>query len=126
MRRIVNQAVKQDTAAIHEYAVAIKMNTEDILARVNSIRRDGHASNTKHKRIEDWIEDMAVLSSYAETTYQRTIIDPADMGDMSVVSESLPRLSEDSVLSPSLRRPSPTTPNIPSPTDPERQILRPL
>lgn len=107
MRRTVNQAVKQDTAAIHEYAVAIKMNTEDILARVNSIRRDGHASNTKHKRIEDWIEDMAVLSSYAETTYQRTIIDPADMGDMSVISESLPRLSEDLVLSPSPRRPSP-------------------
>lgn len=107
MRRTVNQAVKQDTAVIHEYAVAIKMNTEDILARVNSIRRDGHVSNTKHKRIEDWIEDMAVLSSYAETTYQRTIIDPADMGDKSVVSESLPRLSEDSVLSPSPRRPSP-------------------
>lgn len=103
--RTVNQAVKQDTSAIHEYAVAIKMNTEDILARVNSIRRDGHAN--RHKGVEDWIEDMAVLSSYAETTYQGTIIDPADMADMAPISESLPRLSEDSALSPSPRGPSP-------------------
>lgn len=105
MGRTVNQAVKQDTSAIHEYAVAIKMNTEDILARVNSIRRDGHAN--RHKGVEDWIEDMAVLSSYAETTYQGTIIDPADMADMAGISESLPRPSEDSVLSPSPRGPSP-------------------
>lgn len=105
MGRTVNQAVKQDTSAIHEYAVAIKMNTEDILARVNSIRRDGHAN--RHKGVEDWIEDMAVLSSYAETTYQGTIIDPADMADMAPISKSLPRLSEDSALSPSPRGPSP-------------------
>lgn len=105
MGRTVNQAVKQDTSAIHEYAVAIKMNTEDILARVNSIRRDGHAN--RHKGVEDWIEDMAVLSSYAETTYQGTIIDPADMADMAPISESLLRLSEDSALSPSPRGPSP-------------------
>lgn len=78
------------------------MNTEDILARVNSIRRDGHAN--KHKRVEDWIEDMTVLSSYAETTYQRTIIDPTEM---EVISESASRISEDSVLSTNPRDRSP-------------------
>ncbi|KAK0750749.1 hypothetical protein B0T18DRAFT_386988 [Schizothecium vesticola] len=105
----VNQAVKEDTSAIHEYAVAIKMNTEDILARVNSIRRDGQAN--RHKRIEDWIEDMSVLSSYADTAYQGTIMDPADIADMAAISESdsesETRLSEDSGLSPSPGGPPP-------------------
>jgi len=105
MHRTVNQAVKEDTSAIHEYAIAIKINTDDILARVNSIRRDGQPN--RHKRVEDWIEDMTVLSSYADTTYQGTIMDPADIADMAAVSESESHLSEDSELSPSPGGPSP-------------------
>ncbi|KAK1831986.1 hypothetical protein QBC39DRAFT_349884 [Podospora conica] len=90
---IVNQAVKEDTTVIREQVVAIKTNTEEILARVDSIRRDGQRS--KHKRVEDWIEDMSMLNSYAETAYQETINDPADMA---AIAESLPRVSEDLVV----------------------------
>ncbi|KAK3339853.1 hypothetical protein B0T25DRAFT_364178 [Lasiosphaeria hispida] len=50
------------------------------------------------------MEDITVLSSYAETTYQGTVVDPADMA---AIAESLPRLSGDSAVPPNPRAPSP-------------------
>ncbi|KAK5659722.1 hypothetical protein OQA88_933 [Cercophora sp. LCS_1] len=72
----VTQAVKEDTTVIRDFAADIKLNTDEILARVNSIKRGGGSGS--HKRIEEWIEDMSVLSTYAETTYQGTVADPTE------------------------------------------------
>lgn len=91
----MNEAVKEDTSAIRECAAAIKVNTEYILARVNSIRRNGQSG--KNKKVEDWIEDIAVLSTYAETTYQGTVVDPADTVAMAAVPGDLPRVPENEV-----------------------------
>ncbi|KAK0709972.1 hypothetical protein B0T26DRAFT_679312 [Lasiosphaeria miniovina] len=84
------QAVKEDTLAIRECAQAIKVNTDDILARVNSIRHS-RLPHT-HQRVEEWIDDMNVLSLYAETSYQGTV---ADLADIPSITESLPRLPEE-------------------------------
>ncbi|MBE3048026.1 hypothetical protein IMZ48_37060, partial [Candidatus Bathyarchaeota archaeon] len=61
-------ALKHDTAAIH-------VNTEEILARVMSLQ---NGSRTKATRTKEWVESIAVLSSYAESSYQDTIIDPSE------------------------------------------------
>ncbi|KAK3361705.1 hypothetical protein B0T24DRAFT_113384 [Lasiosphaeria ovina] len=84
------QAVKEDTLAIRECAQAIKVNTDDILARVNSIRHS-RLPHT-HQRVEEWIDDMNVLSLYAETSYQGTV---ADLADIPSITGSLPRLPEE-------------------------------
>ncbi|KAK1756995.1 hypothetical protein QBC47DRAFT_378222 [Echria macrotheca] len=71
----VNQSVKQDTSVILNDTTAIRLNTEEILARVNSIRQTaaGPRVHISHSRVEQWVEEMAELSSYAESTYQGTV-----------------------------------------------------
>ncbi|KAK4445685.1 hypothetical protein QBC34DRAFT_162536 [Podospora aff. communis PSN243] len=81
----VGQSVKEDTTAIREDAAATRLNTEEILARVNDLRRAAHGTpaNISRGRVEQWIEDMAVLSSYAESTYQGTVLAPTEAGAFS-------------------------------------------
>ncbi|KAK0648403.1 hypothetical protein B0T16DRAFT_115113 [Cercophora newfieldiana] len=78
----LGQSVKEDTSAIRHDTAAIKLNTDEILARVNSIRRTAlePQANNSQRRVEQWIEDMAELSSYAETTYQGTVVAPTEVG----------------------------------------------
>jgi hypothetical protein len=73
----MTQDIKDDTELIKECVAAVKINTEDILARVKSIRDRSAAANT-HNRVGEWIEDIAVLSTYAETAYQETVVDPTE------------------------------------------------
>ncbi|KAK3390014.1 hypothetical protein B0H63DRAFT_538176 [Podospora didyma] len=85
-------SIKDDTAVIREYVAGIELNKKDILARVNSIRRTARfPSNPREKKIEDCIEDMATLSSYAETTYQGTILESTKIVPY---PESLPPILE--------------------------------
>lgn len=76
----MGHSVKEDTLAIRQDATAIKLNTEKILAHVNSIRRIAREPQINQTRIEQWVEDMAELSSYAETTYQGTISASTEIG----------------------------------------------
>ena len=69
--RSTTQALRHDTAAIH-------VNTEEILAHVMSLR---NGSRTEATRTRQWLESIAVLSSYAESSYQATIIDPNEERD---------------------------------------------
>jgi hypothetical protein len=69
----VGESIKDDTEVIKEYAGSILINTDEILARVNSLRQD--ALPQRHGKVELWIEQMAILSSSAESTYQSTIPD---------------------------------------------------
>lgn len=81
--RAVEDCIKDDTGAIRSDAQAlrndvatIQVNTEEILARVASLRngfRGGDGGWTRQ-----WVESMGVLSSYAESTYQETIIDTGE------------------------------------------------
>jgi hypothetical protein len=89
--RTVGFAVKDDTSAIRECTAAIKMNTDEILARVGSIRRAAGPPQG-HGRVEQWIESMAVLSSYAGTTYQETV---ADLNEIIPAASAPTRLSDD-------------------------------
>ncbi|KAK0624197.1 hypothetical protein B0T14DRAFT_565489 [Immersiella caudata] len=77
----VGQSVKEDTTAIRADSAAARLNTEEILARVNSLRHAalGRHANISQGRIEQWIEDMAELSSYAESTYHGTMVAPTEL-----------------------------------------------
>lgn len=66
-------AIRSDTQALRNDVATVQVNTEEILARVASLRngfRGGDGGWTRQ-----WVESMAVLSSYAESTYQETVID---------------------------------------------------
>ena len=56
---------------LREYADATKINTDEILSLVKRIQREGLPE--RRGKIEMWMEQITVLSSYAETTYQGTI-----------------------------------------------------
>ena len=81
-------ALRDDNRVLLEYAAvsrdntneipAMKNNINEILARVNSIRQGRGSGSTA--RVEQWMEDIEVLTSYAETTYQGTIVDPDEKG----------------------------------------------
>jgi len=65
----MGDCIKDDTEAI-------RINTDEILARVNSIR-DGQPL-VSQRRVEMWIEEMTVLSTYAQSTCQGTIADTTE------------------------------------------------
>jgi hypothetical protein len=73
--------VKEDTSAIRSDAAAIRINTEEILARVSGLLQTtgGLRTPIPHSKVEQWIEDMAELSSYAESTYQGTVFTPTEV-----------------------------------------------
>ncbi|KAK3326851.1 hypothetical protein B0H66DRAFT_170088 [Apodospora peruviana] len=71
-------AVKEDTTVIPDSVATIKLDTDDIFAHVNDIHLSGGARG--NRKVEDCISDMAVLSSFAETTHLATITDTIDMG----------------------------------------------
>lgn len=93
VNRSVGQSVKEDTSVIRHDTAAIRLNTDEILARVNSIRRATREPrlNIPHQ-VEQWIEDMAELSSYAETTYQGTVFAPTEL---ETCDDALPRSYEE-------------------------------
>ncbi|KAH6957827.1 hypothetical protein BKA56DRAFT_737589 [Ilyonectria sp. MPI-CAGE-AT-0026] len=71
------QDIKDDTEVIRSHVEALKFNTDEILARVNSLRHKGTSSDSR-TRVAQWIEQMTILSSYAESTYKETLVDPAE------------------------------------------------
>ncbi|KAL6401540.1 hypothetical protein AUP68_15413 [Ilyonectria robusta] len=71
------QDIKDDTEVIKSDVEALKFNTDGILARVNSLRNKVPTSG-RRTRVAQWIENMTVLSSYAESTYKETLVDPAE------------------------------------------------
>ncbi|KPM39749.1 hypothetical protein AK830_g6831 [Neonectria ditissima] len=73
-----SQDIKDDTEHVRIKMDAVKINTDKILARMNSIRQTNpHPS--KDSSIEQWIDEIALLSSYAESSYMETVADPADL-----------------------------------------------
>lgn len=72
-------AIRRETRALRHDTAAIQVNTEEILARVMSIRNGTGADGGSRTR--QWVDSMAVLSSYAESSYQETTINPGDGGD---------------------------------------------
>ncbi|KAK0714926.1 hypothetical protein B0H67DRAFT_644734 [Lasiosphaeris hirsuta] len=93
--------IKEDTEVSRNYAAAIKINTDDILACVASLRRAEQPSGKT--KVEKWNEEMTVLSSYAETAYQCIIVDTAEYAT---------HQNED--LSPSVRSESATITLVPT------------
>ncbi len=65
------ELIRDDTQAIREYAVAIKVNTDDMLARMRSV---------DVSMVEQWIEEISCLSTYGESAYQGTTTD--SVGDV--------------------------------------------
>ncbi|KAK7433069.1 hypothetical protein QQZ08_000543 [Neonectria magnoliae] len=65
----------------------VKFNTDEILARIKSVRETGPSmqSNTK---VSEWIENMAILSTYAESTYKETVVDVAEFTIPPIKDES--------------------------------------
>ncbi|KPM46263.1 hypothetical protein AK830_g283 [Neonectria ditissima] len=73
----LGQDIKDDTEILRTQMETVKFNTDEILARIKSVRETGPSfqSNTK---VSEWIENMAILSTYAESTYKDTILDAAE------------------------------------------------
>jgi hypothetical protein len=75
-------AIRNDTQALRQETAAIQVNTEEILARVMSLRNG--ARTEVGSRTRQWVDSMAVLSSYAESSYQDTVIDLGEERDIAV------------------------------------------
>ncbi|KAF4994234.1 hypothetical protein FDECE_13173 [Fusarium decemcellulare] len=75
------QDIKEETNAIRTNVEAVMLRTDEILARVNSIRKRDPASKTA-KNVQQWVDDIALLSSYAESSYMETVVDPAENRDI--------------------------------------------
>lgn len=83
MPRSIQEDIKKDTGAlrsnnqaIQQEVAEIRVNTDGILARVNSIRngRTSHGATL----VERWAEEIAVLTLYADSSYQGTVADPSE------------------------------------------------
>ena len=75
----MSEAIKDDTGLIREHTDATKINTDEILSLVKKIHHEGLP--VRHGKIEMWMEQMTVLSSFAETTYQGTVVSPSEFDD---------------------------------------------
>jgi len=62
--------VKDDTTAIREQNEALMVNVDTILAQLKDTQPA--KSSAPRKRIEEWMNDIDALTSYAETTYAET------------------------------------------------------
>jgi len=62
--------VKDDTTAIREQNEALMANVDTILAQLKDTQ--SAKSSAPRKRIEEWMNDIDALTSYAETTYAET------------------------------------------------------
>ncbi|KAH6892368.1 hypothetical protein B0T10DRAFT_483685 [Thelonectria olida] len=71
------QDIKDDTEVIRTHIEVLNLNTDEILARVKCLREMG-SSRRNNRKIEEWMENMSLLSNYAESTYKSTIADPAE------------------------------------------------
>lgn len=71
--------VKDDIEYIRERIDALQVDADDVRAQIASISHSGNTLGHNNLRVEQWLEDMAVLSSYAASTYQDTVVDPTDM-----------------------------------------------
>ena len=73
-RSIVGE-IKDDTEVIREVAEVIRLlQTDDVLARLDTREKPTESQN----KVERWLEKMADYTSYAETAYQATTVDPAE------------------------------------------------
>ncbi|SPO00278.1 uncharacterized protein DNG_03123 [Cephalotrichum gorgonifer] len=79
----VGDSIQKDTTELRNETRLLRLNTEEILARVNSLRRHGRR-NSGGIQINEWVEDIAILSSYAETTYQESIADETAVGETDI------------------------------------------
>lgn len=79
-------ALRNDTRILQQYATEIKVNTDEIRARVNSIRH-AQGNSTRSTRVQQWIEEIEILTSYAETTYQATSAGPEDLDSRYLAGE---------------------------------------
>ncbi|KAH6880800.1 hypothetical protein B0T10DRAFT_565532 [Thelonectria olida] len=73
----LGQDIKDDTEVLRAHVETVKFNTDEILARIETIRQTGPSFQSNSK-VNEWIENMAVLSTYAESTYKETIVDAAE------------------------------------------------
>jgi hypothetical protein len=80
----MTQNIKDDTEVIRSHIEVLNFNTDEILARVRSTRKSGPSPHN-NRRVEEWMEDMTLLSTYAESTYRSTIADPAEFASHAVV-----------------------------------------
>lgn len=62
--------IRSDTQALRHDTAVVQVNTEEILARVMSIR---NGARTEGIRTRQWVESMAILSSYAESSYDTSV-----------------------------------------------------
>ncbi|KAF7556147.1 hypothetical protein G7Z17_g1641 [Cylindrodendrum hubeiense] len=106
------EEIQGDTDMIQSYIEALRLNRDEVLARVNSIGERG-PSVRNQTRLDQWIEQMAVLSSYAESTYKDTVVDHEEPAmnqtspSLAPVQEEIP-VTEEQSTSPSL----PTAPDL--------------
>ena len=98
--RSATQDIKDDTDIIRDQVAAVEAKTDEILDRVNSIRNGHFPPRLNNDRVTQWLDDMAVLSSYADSTYQCTTADTADLGHPERADDTRPHKVQ--VQSPSL------------------------
>lgn len=90
-RSIVGE-IKDDTEVIREVAEVMKLlQTDDDLARLDTREKPSETQN----KVQHWLNKMADYTSYAETAYQATTIDPEDeagkWGTLASTTSDLPK-----------------------------------
>jgi hypothetical protein len=99
--------IKDDAEVIREVAEVIRLlQTDDVLAKLDT--RDKPSES--RSKVEQWLEKMADYTSYAETAYQATMIDPTeDRDSLFDVLQAVPSLPDETHASPISVRSQPST-----------------
>ncbi|KAM0429730.1 hypothetical protein ACHAPT_006336 [Fusarium lateritium] len=72
----LGQDIKDDTENLQAQIDKVRLNTDEILDRISAIRHTRWDSG--NTRVQQWVEEMAILSSYAESTCLETVVDPEE------------------------------------------------